>query len=124
MTYVYLREKERELAYSLNLVINSCACFLAMIYVVFVKMNMKSEKRSLALLSNKRTKAYTRTIADETFSLPSFSDTIPSFTIDTPHKSSKMLWSMHLEHDRNIEKLKQKMLEHELVFKEQASVQV
>ena len=93
-----------------------------MMYDLFVKMNMGSEKRSLALLSNKRTKAYTRTIADETFSLPSFSDTNPSFTIDTRHKSSKMLWSMHLEHDRNIEKLKQKMLEHEIVFKEQASL--
>ena len=35
---------------------------------------MKCEKRSLALLSSKRTKAYTRSKADEAFALPSFSD--------------------------------------------------
>lgn len=87
---------------------------------------MRGDKNSLALLSSKRVKAYSRTRADEAFALPSFSDALPVPTTEPPRSSNTAAKTQperhvepkpHVEHDS--ENVKQTMLEHESLFKEQ-----
>lgn len=79
--------------------------------------NMRCEKNSLALLSSKRTKAFSKSRADEAFALPLFSDAAPSFAADSSYRSGR---EQRVEHHVNdVERLKQTMLRHESMFKEQ-----
>lgn len=79
--------------------------------------NVRCEKNSLSLLSSKRTKAFSRTRADEAFALPSFSDAAPTFTSASPNRSGRGPKVEHCSDD--VERLKQTMLQHESMFKEQ-----
>lgn len=81
--------------------------------------NVRCEKNSLSLLSSKRTKAFSRTRADEAFALPSFSDAAPTFTSASPNRSGRGPKVEHCSDD--VERLKQTMLQHESMFKEQVS---
>eukprot|EP00250_Pteridium_aquilinum_P008831 c18244_g1_i2 orf=1067-4768(+) len=113
--------------------------------------NMRGDKNSLALLSSKRGKAYSRTRADEAFALPSFSDAMPIATA-VPQLTSNAIVrppehhaehgtenaivrppEHHAEHgtenaivrppehhaEHGTENVKQTMLQHESLFKEQ-----
>ncbi|KAH7435241.1 hypothetical protein KP509_06G055600 [Ceratopteris richardii] len=106
------------------------------------------DKSSLALLSNKRGRAYARTKADEAFALPSFADAVPVPAAEPQRQTNvlpssdeplskasssaaslngpqlKNLTSNHAPKpeqfpERNVETVKQTMLQHESVFKEQ-----
>lgn len=79
---------------------------------------IKSEKNSLVLLSSKRTKADSRTRADEAFALPSFPEATPTSHVELHSQSCK---EVAMEHDseKDVEKLRQTMLQHEAMFREQ-----
>ncbi|KAI5055513.1 hypothetical protein GOP47_0029034 [Adiantum capillus-veneris] len=80
--------------------------------------NMRCEKNSLALLSSKRTKAFSKSRADEAFALPAFLDASPTYTVESSYRS--VIREPKVEHHVNdVETLKQTMLQHESVFKEQ-----
>lgn len=81
---------------------------------------MKSDKNSLVLLSSKLTKADRRTRADEAFALPSFPEATPVLQMELPSRSCK---EAAMEHhvEKNLENLKLTMLQHESMFREQAS---
>lgn len=77
---------------------------------------MKKDKNSLALLSSKRTRADTRTRADEAFALPSFPEATPM--IEMPSQScTEAATERNVEN--NLDNLKQMVLQHESMFREQ-----
>ncbi|MCO5580925.1 hypothetical protein L7F22_034798 [Adiantum nelumboides] len=79
--------------------------------------NLLCEKNSLAVLSNKRTKAFSKSRADEAFALPSFVDASPTFSVESSYRSVREP-KVELRVN-NVEILKQTMLQHESMFKEQ-----
>eukprot|EP00249_Psilotum_nudum_P007672 c20737_g1_i1 orf=65-364(+) len=79
---------------------------------------MKSEKNSWVLLSSKRTKADTRTRADEAFALPSFVDATSILQKGTPQQICRDGGIWH-SCQKDVEILKQTMLKHESMFREQ-----
>ncbi|MCO5560466.1 hypothetical protein L7F22_014081 [Adiantum nelumboides] len=76
------------------------------------------DKSSLALLSSKRGRAFARTRADEAFALPDFSDAIPTSTVE-PQRQLNSVARPEQPVEHGAENVKQTMLEHESVFKEQ-----
>ncbi|KAI5065194.1 hypothetical protein GOP47_0019889 [Adiantum capillus-veneris] len=77
------------------------------------------DKSSLALLSSKRGRAYARTRADEAFALPNFSDAIPVSTIELQQRPANNTARSEPPVEHEAENVKQTMLQHESVFKEQ-----
>eukprot|EP00249_Psilotum_nudum_P019604 c27338_g1_i1 orf=341-1516(-) len=79
---------------------------------------MKIEKNSLVLLSSKRTKVDTRTRADKAFALPSFTTETTSIIQELPpHVCNEVTMEQCSQKDKEI--LKQTMLKHEAMFREQ-----
>ncbi|KAH7291446.1 hypothetical protein KP509_29G017200 [Ceratopteris richardii] len=76
------------------------------------------DKSSLALLSSKRGRAFARTRADEAFALPSFSDAMPAPIQESQQRLSNVA-RPEQPAKNDAENVKQTMLEHESVFKEQ-----